>query len=315
MSITNKEAENKYSGKIFRARVVEVDVDDDGEKNKYGAVRVYIPEMMTKEIQEDLDEFKNGILAYPANMSLGGYNEDDPESTSFYAAANVFIPTLNSYVRVMFEDDNLERAFYLGPWQERAVPLPAVNRNVEEPHKVYTVITSGQGRSIVVCDSPDQQRIEITGKKRKLDDSEGPAGNASAVYEIDNNQTVILIDEREGSEKLIIKTHKGDFINLNIEERTLECNFKSDIKINTEGKFQVNAKGGIDMKTEGLASLEAKGSMNIKSSSSSVFVEGKQAASLKAGSKILIKGQTAYIQTPMSCPAKAAQEAEPSGDR
>jgi hypothetical protein len=306
--------EKKYD-KIYRARVTEVDVDDDGEKNKYGAVRVYIPELMSKEIHEELDEFKDGILAYPSNMGLGGYNEDDPESSSHFAAANVFIPLLNSYVRVMFEDSDMERAFYLGPWQEKAVPLPAVNRNVDEPHKVYTVITSGMGRSIVVCDSPDQQRVEITGKKRKLDASEGPAGNAAAVYEVDGNQTVILIDEREGSEKLIIKTHKGDYINFDIEKQTLECKFKGDIMFETEGKFQVKAKGGVDIKTDGLAALESKGSMNMKSSSASVFIEGKQAAGIKTGGKVLIKGQSTFVQTPLSCPAKAAQAAKPAGER
>lgn len=310
----HKTAENKYT-EIYRARVVEVDVDDDGEKNKYGAVRVFLPDLMNKEIDTEVDEFKDGILAYPGNLLMGGYNEDDPDKSSYYCAAGVYVPLLNSYVKVMFEGGDLERAFYIGPWHDKIAPLPPVNRNVDEPHKVYTVITTNSGRSMVICDSEDQARVEITGKKRKLNPSDGPAGNKDSAYEIDDNQTTILLDERQGNEKLLIKTHKGDYVKLDIEKQSLECYFKGDIIINTDSNFILNAKKNIDIKAEQSCNIESKSSMNIKSSNSTIFIDGKSALGIKSNGKILIKGSATFIQTPLSCPAKAAAEANPTGDR
>lgn len=316
MSTKSNFHKEKYRfNEIYRARVVEVDIEEDGEKNKYGAVRVYIPDLMNKEIDTELDEFKNGILAYPANMLMGGYNEDDPEESSFFAAAGVFVPKKNSYVRVYFEGGDLERAFYLGPWHDKIAPLPAVNRNVDEPHKVYTVVISGEGRSVVVCDSQDQARIEITGKKRKLESSSGPSGNNSSVYEVNNNQSVILIDEREGSEKILIKTYKGDFINLDLEKQSLECKFKGDILMSTEGDFKVTAQGNIDLKANETASLTANGTVNLKSTLSGAFIEGRIAAGIKSTGVIMINGAASFIQSALSCPAKAAQLAKPQGER
>lgn len=310
----HKTPQHKYT-EIYRGRVVEVDVEDDGEKNKYGAVRVFLPDLMTKEINSEVDEFKDGILAYPGNLLMGGYNNDDPSQTSYYAAAGVYVPLLNSYVKVIFEGGDLERAFYIGPWHDKIAPLPPVNRNVDEPHKVYTVITTNTGRSIVICDSEDEARVEITGKKRKLSDVDGPCGNKDSVYEIDNNQTSILLDERNGNEKLLIKTHKGDYIKLDIEKQSLECDFKGDIIINTESNFYLTAKKNIDIKSNNSCSIESKSSMNIKSTNSTIFIDGKSAVGINSTGKILIKGQSTYIQTPLSCPAKSAAEANTKGDR
>jgi hypothetical protein len=304
----------KYTD-VYRGRVVEVDVEDEGEKNKYGAVRVFIPDLMNKEIDKDLDEFKNGILAYPANMLMGGYNEDDKEGSANFAAAGIFVPNKNSYVRIVFEGGDLERAFYLGPWHDKIAPLPIVNRNVEQPHKVYTVVISGEGRSFVVCDSPDQARIEMTGKKRKLTDKEGPSGNKSSLYTVDGNQSIILIDERDGSEKILIKTYKGDFLNIDIEKQTLECSFKGDIMMKTGGNFQVSAAGDIDLKANGSASLTAVGTANLKSTLGGAFIEGRMAAGLKSTGLIMIKGAVSFVQSALSCPAKAAAAAQPQGER
>ena len=306
--------ENKFDG-IYRGRVVQVDVEDDGEKNKYGAVRVFIPDLMSKEIQGNIDEFKSGILAYPSNLQLGGYNDDDPNGTANFAAAGVYVPLLNSYVKIMFENGDLERAFYIGPWQDKIAPLPPVNRNVDEPHKVYTVLFSGEGRSIVVCDSKDQARVEITGKKRKLNADDGPAGNSSSTYEVDGNQTTIIIDETDGNEKILIRTHKGDFLKFDIEKQSLEGSFKGDILFKTDGKFQVTAKGGIDLKTEGSAAIESTGTMNIKATVSGIFMEGKLAVSLKSLGSIMIQGAQTFIQSQISCPARAALATFPQGDR
>lgn len=304
----------KYDG-IYRARVVEVDIEEEGEKNKYGAIRVFIPDLMNSEIFEDVDEFKDGILVYPGNMQMAGYNEDDPDKGSYYAAAGVMVPLKNSYVRVMFEGGDLERGIYIGPWHDKIAPLPIVNRSAKEPHKVYTIIHANSGRSVIVSDSEDNARVEITGKKRKLKDDDGPAGNKASVFEIEDNQSVIIIDESEGSEKILIQTHKGDFINLDVEKQSLEMNFKGDIKIKTDGKFQVSAKGGIDMSTNGSAALQSRGSMNMKSTTSSLSVEGRSIVTVKSTAIVAVKGAASFVQSIPGCPAKAAEEAAPEGGR
>src|SRR5574343_26775 len=81
----------KYFG-MYRARVVEVDVADDGEKNKFGAVRVFIPDVHVEGENPDTDPNKSGVLAYPANTFCGGYNDEDPEKTSYYCSSVIVPP-------------------------------------------------------------------------------------------------------------------------------------------------------------------------------------------------------------------------------
>jgi hypothetical protein len=228
----------KYLG-FYRAKVVEVNI----ENNNYGGIRVFIPDLMTT-LDPDYDENKMGIIAYPANSPLGGRN---PENKDSYYTASVYIPPKGSFVWVFFEMGDVNRPYYFASLDIRTSKLPPENRNVQEPHKVYTIIKSGKGRSIIVADSEDVQRVEITGKKRMLQGAD-PAGNADSVYETDGNQTTILLDEKEGAEKLLIKTHYGDYLNIDISNRRLNAYFSNGIRIKTDQKLSIQAGTNIEIK-------------------------------------------------------------------
>src|SRR5690606_35021272 len=90
----------------------------------------------------------------------------------------------------------------------------------------------------------DEQRVEITGKKRNM--GGGPSGSAG-VYDIDGNMNTILLDERDGQEKLLIRTRKGDYIHFDVDERRIQIYCKDDIRIETEGHLHLAAGKGIQV--------------------------------------------------------------------
>lgn len=325
----------KYNG-FFRAKVVEVDCQEEGEANCFGGVRVFIPDIHIENIDKNAKQDKTGIMAYPAcGFPLGGYNQDDKDKNSYYASSFT-VPLPGSYVFVFFEGGNIDQCYYFASWlgkqsqqNEKSinpVKAPPENRGVDEPHKVYTLLKSGSGRAIVVCDSEDQARIEITGKKRKINDSDGPHGDSQSVYQIDTNMTTILLDERDGKEKLLIRSHKGDFINFNIEDRKLHIEMESDIVIKTNGKFTLDVKDNIEVKSDATINMQAsdeinstaggninifsESNMNIKcSGSNQVQADGQ--SSFKSGGITGIDAALVLIQTGASAPAQAATSASP----
>lgn len=294
---TASESQKTWDG-MYRAKVVEVDIDG----NDYGAVRVFIPDLFVKEFMEndDFDENKNGLIAYPANNPMGGYNTDDTDEESFYQAS-VCVPRKNSWVWIFFEAGDPSKPYYFAAMMNKNSKLPPENRGVAEPHKVVTW-KSGSGRAIVMSDSDDCQRIEITGKKRTM--SGGPAGEGS-VYDIDGNMTTILLDERDGGEKFLIKSHKGDFFKLDVENRKLEIDMESDVIIKTRGKIQMDAEQGLllnsnggpmTQKSKGNVSLKSEGDIFINSSSGNIHIKG--------GVNVYIDADATVItQTKMAQPA------------
>lgn len=297
---------NQYEGR-YRAKVTEVDIEGD----EYGAIRVIVPDIHLEEIDEELDINDNGMLAYPANNNLGGYNEENENS---YYACNYFTPLLGSYVMIEFEGGDISHPYYTGPWQGQVSKLPPEMSSVDEPHKVYIPIKSASGRSIIVCDSEDQERVEITGKKRTLDDSEGPQGNSQSVYEIEGNQTVILLDERKGKEKLLIKSHKGDYINFDIENRKLHFEFDGDINIKTNGKFSLDAEEGIEIKSNQSLAIESSQNLHILSNNN-IFIKSSAIIHIKAAGNILMDGIMSFIQSGIACIARNSSPKQPKGDR
>lgn len=228
---------------FYRAQVTEVDI----EGNAYGAVRVFIPDLMIEGVEPNFGSDPYGIVAYPANAPIGGYNMPNEEDSKY--ANSVYVPLKGSWVWVRFENGNTSRCFYTSSFQCKQAMVPPENRNVDTPHKVYTIIKSQSGRAIIVCDSEDQQRVEITGKKREIKDP--VEGDNESVYKIDDNMTTILLDERDGKEKLLIRTHKGDFLNIDIENRKLQGFFEEGIILKTNGNIDIQAKKDVNIKVGG----------------------------------------------------------------
>jgi len=303
----------KYLG-FYRARVVD---PMPPTYYKYGAVRISIPDFMQEDICKDsegssIDLYKNGLIAYPANNPVGGRNLEDPENTSYYQGA-VYVPPKNSYVWIFFEGGLIERPFYFSAFDSKAVTLPPEQITVDEPYKVFTVLKTRQGRTIVVSDDTDTQRVEITGKKRKLS-GDDPAGNEVSTYTIDENMTTILLDERLGKEKLLIRTYLGDYLHIDIDQRKLHVEFENDINIKTKGNLSIDVKKNIHIKSGGATYLYSQKDFNIKSDKEISYTSGAL-FSLDASGYIRINGSRTMIQSGPGRKAITAKPNQPIGER
>jgi len=212
----------------FRAKVV-----DNKDPQKFGRVLVWIPDLMP-----EVDE-TTGLWARPANNPLGGRNMEN--SNEHHYMGTSYIPKTGAWVFIFFEGGNVNRPYYFGALDlenTKVLPENQLGSNYEDK---WVVLKSHEGRAIVVSDDPDDERVEITGKKRYI--SNPPTGDEFSVYRIDGNQTTILLDERDGKQKILIKSYKGDFIHFDIDDRDLEIKFARDIHIEAGGNIFVKAQG------------------------------------------------------------------------
>jgi len=236
----------------YRAQVVE-----NKDPDKFGKVKVWIADIMP-----NIDPDK-GIWAKPANNPMGGRNEDSGEEEALFSGTS-YIPGKGTWCWVFFEAGDLQKPFYWGALDlENAKVLPE-NQLGKDYQKKWTIIKTNKGRCIVTSDDTDDERVEITGKKRTI--KEPPSGDTNSVYTIDGNQTTILIDERSGKEKVLIRTHKGDFFHIDVDDQKLQGYFKGGINLKTDGDYYLQAKG-IYMKATDALSMESAKDMNIKSGS------------------------------------------------
>ena len=237
----------------YRAKVVL-----NKDKEQFGRVLVWIPDLMQGVPDTE------GIWARPANNPVGGRNKQEGTDKNHFMGS-CYIPANGSWIWIFFETGNINRPYYFGALDLQNTTTLPENRLGTEYQDKWVIFKSHAGRTIVISDDPDDVRVEITGKKRKIKDP--PSGDTVSVYQIDENQTTILLDERDGQEKLLIRTHKGDFINIDIENRKLMIDFESDIEIKTNGSFKLTTQENIDIKSAtGDVNIQAiTGKMNIKS--------------------------------------------------
>jgi hypothetical protein len=245
----------------YRAKVV-----DNRDPLKCGRVMVWVPDTMIA-----VSEYF-GLWARPANNPVGGRNlEGDP---SHHYMGTCYIPKKGAWVWVFFEAGNPNRPYYFGALDlenTRVLPENQVGLNPEEK---WTIFKSHEGRTIIISDDPSDARVEITGKKDRLTDK--PTGNIGSVYTIDGNQNTILLDERAGKEKILIRTKQGDFLHIDIEDRKFQAFFASDIVIRTDGKIQLTSKDNIDI-------LSGTGDVKIKSNSGKVQIYSADEARVSSG--------------------------------
>lgn len=304
----------------YRAKVIE-----NRDAEKFGRVLVWIPDLMPS-IPDN-----RGIWARPANNPIGGRNEQF-DSDNYYAGS-CYIPKKGSYIFIFFESGNINKPYYFGALDlenTKVLPENQLGTNFQDK---WTIFKSHKGRTIVISDDPDDKRVEITGEKRKL--KTPPSGDLESVYTIDGNQTTILFDERSGKEKILIRTYKGDFLHIDIDERKLQAQFESDIIIKTNGKFKLTAVSDIDIKSKtgnihiqadiGNIDNKATNQINIESSSNTniksgaaMSLESSGILSEKAGGMIATDGATRNDQEGLSTSASSAAnaiEATPEGER
>jgi len=262
----------KYYG-FFRAKVV-----NNNDPDKFGRVLIWVPDIMP-EIPDD-----EGIWARPGNNPIGGRNSETGKDNNY--AGTSYIPLNGSWIWIFFENGNINRPYYFGALDLQNAKVLPENQLGNEPYNKWVIFKSHEGRTVVVSDDSDDARVEITGKKRQI--KSPPSGDTDSVYTIDDNQTTILFDERDGKEKVLIRTHKGDFFHIDIDEQKLQGFFKNGIILKTDGDFQVMAEN-IDLKVNTDLNLEATKSINLKSIGE-INLDSIDNLNLNASGEVAIEG-------------------------
>lgn len=253
----------------WRAQVV-----NNKDREKFGRVLVWIPDLMP-EVSP-----KEGIWARPANNPLGGRNMESKSDHHYMGSS--YIPKEGAWVFVFFEGGNINLPYYFGALDLENTPVLPENQVGSNYEDKWTLLKSHEGRAIVISDDPDDARTEITGKKRQMNNP--PTGDTASVYTIDDNQTTILFDEREGKQKILIRTYKGDFVNIDIEDRKLFAEFESDIEIKTNGNFKLTVQGDIDIKS-------VTGNTHVETSSGTTDIKSGDSIRQTSGADFNIKAQ------------------------
>lgn len=233
----------------YRALVV-----NNRDPQKFGRVLVWIPAIMVNVPRT------KGIWARPANNPVGGRNIES--SSDHHFMGSCYIPKKGSWVWVFFEAGDFNYPYYFGALDLENTKVLPENQVGNQYQDKWTILKSHEGRTIIVSDDPSDARIEITGKKRQL--TNPPSGDTSSVYNIDGNQTVILLDERSGKEKILIRTRKGDFLHIDVDEQKLQVNFKSDILIKSDGNINITAAQNINIKSKANLTYQAEGNISGK---------------------------------------------------
>jgi len=303
---------------MYRAKVI-----DNRDVEQFGRVKVWVPDFMPL-----VDDTK-GVWARPANNPMGGRNLEGDDGN--YYTGSSFIPKIGSWVFVFFECGNINRPYYFGALDLENTKVLPENQQGSNYEDKWTIFKSHGGRCIVVSDDPDDERVEITGKKRLI--KEPPSGDTGSVYQIDGNQTTILFDEREGKEKILIRTHKGDFFHIDVDEQELQTYFESDIQIKTKGSFLLLAEKDINIKSKEKTFIESEQDMHVKSgatlntesatdinvkSGANSNLESETNTNIKAGGNINTDGTMRYDQSGKATGAGSANpatDANPKGER
>lgn len=292
-----REDKSRLSG-FYRAQVT-----DNKDPEMHGKVRIIIPATMPGVI-------KGGLWANPANNPIGGLNADG--DTQHFYSGSCYIPPIGSWIWVFFENENPNKPYYLGALDlDNTKVLPECQLG-SSPEKKWVIYKSHSGRTIVISDDPDDERVEITGKKRQI--STPPVGDTSSVYTIDGNQTTILIDERSGSEKVLIKSHKGDYINFDVENQKLQISVQSDIHIKSNGSIYIKAGDSIHLKAGADINIHAGGTVNNKGDGAINIQSGGSINGLASGI-ISLDGSGVNEMCGTAGAATSATGATPNGNR
>ena len=259
---------------FYRAKVVDPKDPDD-----YGKVKVWIPDLMPK-----IPETK-GMWAFPANNPSGGLNDEGDES--HYYSGSTRIPAKGSWIWVFFENGKNDRPYYWAALDIENSKILPENRVGSNKHKKWVIYKSNKGRTIIISDDSSDARVEITGRKRQINDP--PSGDTDSVYTINDNMTTILLDERPDSEKLLIKTYQGDFLKIGIKDRTLQASFKNDISITSEANINLNGKNININASENINNKSGK-DININSAAA-VNIQAETTANVSAFGDANISGK------------------------
>lgn len=273
--------ERRYDGK-HRALVVNVE-----DPEYCGQIQVWIPDLQPEDYKDDL---KRCLWAFPSNTRFGGRNDgtsehgardEDIDEIELYAYGTSYIPRINSWVWVWFENENPNRPYYDNAVDLRRQKVPVEGQWGKQYYdKWYD--RSPRGRVILMSDDDqvpvaeythmftpleileEDRRTEITGEKRHLEE----------IYKIINSQATVLIDDRDKREKILIQDWKGNYIMISTHQNRASVYINEDIVIRNRsqqfslicenGRMNLYAKNGISMRSDAQIHIKAKQNIEIR---------------------------------------------------
>lgn len=289
---------NVYSSSIpkfyleYRALVV-----DNEDEERMGRVRVYIPELFDDQNVGTNVKDKT-IWAYPGNNTFGGRKIVPEDSTDYSYQGSAYVPAKNTWWIVRFEDGCPHKCFYVRPLDIHHFLLPPENVLGKQYWNKWTLFRSLDGRSIVVSDDPDDERVEITGRKRDI-----PTGKrrytkeflkehtTEHIQRINLNQKVILIDDRDGKEKILIADDHGNYINIDTQNNNIYVHSMEDTRIYAEGKIYISVLDDAHIKCNKDIYIHAEKGQNgggnfYLKADESIYMSANKNIHIKAGSSI-----------------------------
>ena len=286
--------DNRYYG-MYRAKVV-----DNVDPDKQGKVKIWIPSLMPKIPDTE------GIWAYPANNPLGGR---DPDNQDTWGQGTCLIPVKGAWVWIFFEGGNPSKPFYFAALDIEQSKVLAENQVGGQYWNKFTLLRTKTGRIIIISDDPDDERIEFTGKKRQQ--QAVLEGDTSSVYNLQGNQTTILIDERQGKEKVLIVDHKGNGICINTEQEQLHIKVTDNTLLKCK-TLHITADQDIVMQCKNL-SIKCD-NVNCKASSN-VRITSGGSTHIKCGGLFAADGSHVSIQDGASESASPSSPESPTLER
>lgn len=208
------------------------------DRKRFLRVKMFIPDLMVGEPNEE-----NCIWARPRNNTFGGRNFIPSLTNQYSFQGSAYIPVLGTWWYVEFENGDPNRCFYTRPCDiEHMIAPPECLLGDEWYHK-WLIGRTPEHRSIILSDDPKDRRSEMTGFKR----NGGGTSVAGAehikehtsehVLRINNNQKVILIDDRSENEKILIADQNGNYINVWSKENHIHVHSMADTKVYAEKKL------------------------------------------------------------------------------
>jgi len=263
---STEENEHNWYG-FYRGKVI-----DSHDLKKLGRVKLWIPDLMPEGAAEEMDPCLKGLWAHPANNAMGGRNLPDMmgdicEFDEGWYQGSCLIPPEGSWMWIFFENGDPNWPYYFAAADTGARKVLPENQQGPDWEKKWTVIKTRRGRVLICSDDEDDERVEITGKKRLITNE--PDGDDDSVFTIDENQTTILMDERAGHEKLLIRDYRGNYINLRTNDEgvqdQLHIYMQDDIHVETLKNLYIKTGEGMHVENGTVHKLHATGAIDIKS--------------------------------------------------
>ncbi|MCR5402667.1 MAG: phage baseplate assembly protein V [Butyrivibrio sp.] len=260
------------------------DVVDDVARHQYlkndmGDTR--ISGVMVCQVMKNYDEKKKGFIQVDINTRDYADTKLVWARMAFPYCGNkwgdYFLPEVGDQVIVAFEQGNIERAFVIG-----SVPKANsgfLSKACDEKNKIKR-ITTRNGNNIDIIDNPegegDNDKITITTSK------------SLHKVELDNEKKKILISDKEGNNKIEMKTENGQMEILAKQKLTIKVGDNVKVFMNgSNGTVTIEAE---KIKFEASNTAELKSNNRVTVEGGNVTVSGNSMLKLKSSGPVSVEG-------------------------